>query len=194
MRQIRNLNFNIFHSSEFPGLFVAGIGVARNTDPRVIRQHAIEALGHLIGAVGNDHLSGMQRVANSRAAPVVKRDPTRAGSRVQQRVEDGPIGDRVTPILHAFSLSERGSDGAAVQMVAANDDRSFNFSGFHKMIDALAKLSPFTVSQPADACRQTLKPDFLPSEMNPPAEDLVFRKELENKIVRDSDVAWTSRE
>ncbi len=86
------------HSScpgEIPRFVVAGIRMARDTDSRVIRQHAIQALGHFVRSVGDDDLARMQRIADAGTSAVMKRNPTCAGSGVEQRVENRPVGDRV---------------------------------------------------------------------------------------------------
>ena len=45
--------------------------MTRHTDTGVIREHALEPSPHALAAIGHDHLSGMQRVSNSDATPVV---------------------------------------------------------------------------------------------------------------------------
>ena len=42
--------------SEILRLVVAGIDVARNSDSRIVRQHALNALGHLFRAIGDRDL------------------------------------------------------------------------------------------------------------------------------------------
>ena len=88
------------------GFLVARINVARDAKTRVVRQHAIETQGSLVSAVGDRDLSGVQRVADADASAVMKRNPTRAARRVEQRIQDGPIGDGVRAVLHSFGLAE----------------------------------------------------------------------------------------
>src|SRR5258707_1067112 len=63
---------------ELLGLLVAGIGVPRNSDARIVGQHALDSFRHQIGAVRNGHLTGMLRVADPNASAVVDRYPTGA--------------------------------------------------------------------------------------------------------------------
>ena len=51
------------------------------------------------------------------------RSPSRARRRVEQRVEDRPVGDRVGAVFHAFGLAVRRRHRAGVEVVAADDDR-----------------------------------------------------------------------
>ena len=81
-----------------------------DADAGIVGQHALEAHSHLVGAVGDDHLTGVERVADAHASAVVERDPGGAVHRVHQRVQDRPIGDRVGAVFHAFGFTERRRD------------------------------------------------------------------------------------
>src|SRR5687768_16751457 len=54
---------------------VSCISVAGHTQPGIVREHALEPLAHLRGAIGDDHLPRMQRVADPNAATVMERHP-----------------------------------------------------------------------------------------------------------------------
>src|SRR5687767_13681030 len=54
---------------------VSCISVAGHTQPGIVSEHALEPLAHLRRAVGDDHLSRMQRVADPNAAAVMERHP-----------------------------------------------------------------------------------------------------------------------
>ena len=90
-------------------LRVAGVGVAHDADARVGGQDALQALGHHVGAVGDDDHAGVDRVADAHAAAVVEAHPAGAGRGVEQRVEDRPVGDRVAAVLHAPRSRGSGS-------------------------------------------------------------------------------------
>src|SRR5690349_11249794 len=79
---------------------VAGVRMTCDTDPGIVRQHALEPLAHLRRAVGYDDLARVQRVSDAHTAAVVERHPTRATRDVEQRVQDRPVGDRIAAVLH----------------------------------------------------------------------------------------------
>jgi len=56
---------------------VASVGVARNTDAGVVRQHAFESHAHLRRAISHDHLAGVKRIPDPDPTAVVARHPTR---------------------------------------------------------------------------------------------------------------------
>ena len=74
---------------------VAGIDVAGHAHAGVGGQHPFQAHSRFRRAVGDDHLAGVQAVADADAAAVVEADPGRAAGRVDERIEDGPVADGV---------------------------------------------------------------------------------------------------
>ena len=104
-------------------LGIAGVGVAHDAEPGIARQHALELLVRLARAVGDDDHAGVQRVADADAAAVVDRHPGGAARRVEQRVEDRPVGDGVAAVAHAFGFAVGRRDRPGVEMIAADDDR-----------------------------------------------------------------------
>ena len=46
--------------------------MAGNSDPWIIGENSIQPFHHFISAVGDGHLTGMQRVTNSGAAPMME--------------------------------------------------------------------------------------------------------------------------
>ena len=52
--------------------FISGIGMTGYADSRVVRENSFEAKSHFGCSVGDDHLSGVQRVSNSYSAAVMK--------------------------------------------------------------------------------------------------------------------------
>src|SRR6185312_9535058 len=71
--------------------FISSIGVAGDSNPRIVGEDALDTFGHQIGTVGNRHLTGMLRVADANTAAVVNRDPTCATRGIEKRIEEGPI-------------------------------------------------------------------------------------------------------
>src|ERR1700683_2492448 len=146
---------------ELLSLFISRVGMANDPHTRISREHALDAPGHLVATISNGDLSGVQRVANAHAAAVVNRNPRRSGGRVQQSIQQRPIGDRVRAVLHALSLAKRRRHRAAIEMIAANHDRRFDLPLLHQIVYREAELRALAVSQPADTRRQSLKLDAL---------------------------------
>jgi hypothetical protein len=135
--------------------------VARRPDAGVVGQHALQPLAHLGRAVGDDHLPGVQRVADAHAAAVVERDPARAAGDVQQRVQDRPVGDGVAAVLHRLGLAEGRGHRAGVQVVAADHDGRLQLAGGHQVVQRHAEARALALPEPADARRQPLEGDLL---------------------------------
>src|SRR5947209_1848863 len=143
------------------GLFVAGVGVAGDAGSGIVGQHALEAHAHFGGAIGDDYLASMQRVADADATAMMERHPRRAAGDVEHRVEERPVGDGVGAITHSFGLSERRRYAAGIQMIAANHDRRGDFTLGDKIVDRDAEPGAIGLSEPANSSRQALKLDLL---------------------------------
>src|SRR5712692_5203141 len=181
-------------AGELDGLGVAGVGVARDPDAGVVGQHALDARGHLFAAVGDGHLPGVLRVADAYAAAVVDGDPGGAAGGVQQGVQQGPVGDGVGAIEHLFGFAVRRSHRAAVQMVAADDNRRLQLAPGHQLVERQAEFRPLAVAQPANARRETLEAHALLRQADPAVEDRVVREELQHQFVGAIDVRRLTRE
>src|SRR5665811_1406235 len=103
--------------------WVPGIHVSHDACTGVIREDPGETLCTLRRAICNDLGPGVDRLAHSDTTTVMNRHPGCAGGRVEQGVEDRPIGDRIRPVTHRFGLPIRRSDRPGVEMVTADDDR-----------------------------------------------------------------------
>lgn len=57
-------NFHARLDRECGGFFVSRVHVPGDSDSGVVGQHAIQALGHFGGSVGDGHLSRVRRVVN----------------------------------------------------------------------------------------------------------------------------------
>src|SRR5438309_4470653 len=79
-------------------------------------------------------------------------------------------------------------------MITSDDDRRFDRTGLHQMIDPFAKHRALAVSEPTDPSRQSLETHLLACQTNPAAENLVFGKKLQNKIIRELNVTRISRQ
>src|ERR1035437_8663132 len=122
-------------------------------------QHALDALRHRVGAIGDRDLSGVQRVANAYSAAVVDRNPRGSRGRIQQGIQQRPVGYGVTAVFHAFGFAERRSYRAAIEVIAPNHDRSLDRTFLHQLVDGEAKPRPLAISQPADSRWESLELD-----------------------------------
>ena len=175
-------------------LVVAGVGVAHDAGARIGRQHALEPLGHLVGAVGDDDHARVDRVADADAAAVVDADPGRAGGDVQQRVQDRPVGDRVGAVLHRLGLAVGRRDRAGVEVVAADDDRRLDLAAADELVDREPGPGAIAVAEPADPRGQPLERDALGRQRQPALQRVVVREELEQHPVDGGDVGRIARQ
>ena len=68
-------------SARVERLLVARVDVAHDARAGIGREHALEPLGRLVGAVGDDDHARVDRVADADAAAVVDAHPRRARRR-----------------------------------------------------------------------------------------------------------------
>ena len=165
------------------GNFVAGIGMAHDAGAGIVPQHPLEPARGIVGAVGDDHHSGVLRIAHADAAAVVERHPGRAASRVEQGVEQRPVADGIAAVLHAFGLAVGRGDAAAVEMVAADDDRRRYFAAPHHLVEGEAETVALAETDPADARRQSLEGDALARHVEPAMEVRVVWDQLLHALV-----------
>src|SRR5829696_6615219 len=89
----------------FDGQIVPGIGMAHHSRTRIGSKDPAEPPVGYARPVSHSHHPGMNGIADADTTAVVKRDPARATGGVQQRIQQGPIGDRVGAILHSLRLA-----------------------------------------------------------------------------------------
>ncbi|MNV86074.1 hypothetical protein D3C71_1800780 [compost metagenome] len=104
----------------------------------------------------------MLRIAHPHSAPVMDRHPAGSCGRVDQRIQQRPVGDGITAVQHAFRLPVRRGHGAGIQMIPADDHRSGQLPGSNHIVEELAERCPLAVAEPADPGRQALEGNFLP--------------------------------
>src|SRR5438477_5861043 len=68
-------------------------------------------------------------------------------------------------------------------MIAPDHDRRFDLAALHQLVHRYTKFGALTVTEPANACRQSLKMDPLFREFHPARERFVFRKQFESEFV-----------
>src|SRR5699024_9532065 len=117
---LRMRHVDAVFAGEIPGFLIAGVGVADDAHAGVAGEHALQAPGGLVGAVGHDDLAGVQAIAHADPAAVMEAHPTRPASDVEHGVSDRPVGARVAAVLHRLGLAVGAGDAAAIQAVAAD--------------------------------------------------------------------------
>src|SRR5689334_13143387 len=113
----------------------------------------------------------------------MKRNPTRAARGVQQRVENGPISDRIRTIFHPFGLAKRRGYRSRVEMIAPDRDRRFQIAALDEIVDRFAHFGAFAVAEPADARGQALEVHAIAREPQPAIQRAIVGKHLEREIV-----------
>ena len=126
------------------------------------------------------------------AASVMDGDPGRARRRVEQGVQDRPVGDGVALVPHCLRLAVRRGDRARVEMVAAKDHRRLQLPGLDHAVDENAQAVPLAVTEPADAGRQALEVDLLPGQGDPAGERGVVLELAQDDVVDPGDVGRVS--
>ena len=81
--------------------------MADDTHPGIRRQDAFQLPGRDLCPVGDGNHSGVLAVADPDSAAVMDRDPRRAGGRVDEGVEERPVGDGVRAVGHRLGLAVR---------------------------------------------------------------------------------------
>ena len=116
-------------------LWIPGVGVARHPQAGVGGENTLQAARRLGCAIGHDHLPGMDAIANAYAAAVVNAHPGGPAHRVDEGVEQRPVGNGVGAVAHGLGLAVRAGHRAAVQVVAANDNGGFNDSLCYHVVE-----------------------------------------------------------
>ncbi len=101
--------------------------------------------------------------------PVMQRDPARARRRVDQRVEQRPVGDRVGAVDHALRLPVGRRHRPRVEVVAPDHDRRADLAGRDHRVEAQPQPVALAVAEPADSRREPLERDVLAGRRDPSA-------------------------
>ena len=125
---------------------------------------------------------------------MVDADRGRARGRVQERVQDRPVRDRVGAVAHRLGLAVGRRHRTGVEVVATDHDRRRDHARPYELVDREAGLGPVAVAEPADPRRQPLKGDTLGSELEPALEQRVVGEEPPELLVDRRDIGWVARE
>ena len=169
-------------------LGVAGIGMTCHADPGIGGEHPLQPRVRIGGAVGDDDHAGVQRLADADAAAVMHRHPRRATRRVEQRIQDRPVGDGVAAVAHGLRLAVRRGDGSGIEMIAADDHGCADLAASHHVVDLQSESRAGAVAKPADARRQPLELHAGAGQPDPPRQRLVVGKQLEDGAIGGRDV------
>src|SRR5258708_37552940 len=105
-----------------------------------------------------------------------------------------PVGDGIASIFHAFCLSVGRGDRAAVEMVAADDDRCGNLAVPHHLIEGQAEAVPLSKADPTDTRRESLKGDALSRHVEPAVKVRIIGHQFLYALVGSVDVLGIGRD
>ena len=160
----------------------------------VVPQYARDTPVCFFATVADDHEARVLRIAHADATAVVDGYPGRPARRIQQRIQQRPVGYRIGTVSHRFGFAIRACHRAAVEMVAADDHRCLQFTVAHHLVEREAKPVALTEAYPADACRKSLEVNPLGSSIQPLVEMLVVRDQLLDLRVGAVDVLGVTRQ
>ncbi len=73
-------------------------------------------------------------------------------------------------------------------MIPPDDDRRFDLSAPHIVVDRQAESGPLAIAQPADARRQSLKLNSFARDAQPTFEPGIVGEQFQRQSIRDVDV------
>src|SRR5271157_1715127 len=167
---------------------ITRVRVAGNTETGVVVQYPADPAVRVRGPVRDHDQSGMDRVPDPDATPVMDRYPRGSARDVEESNEDRPVCDRVGPVEHRLGLPEGARDASAVVMVAADGDRRAQLRVVHHLVDPVAEPLPFAVSHVADPRGESLERYAFGSEPDPAAQVFVGGELREDHPVDSVDV------
>src|SRR5256712_9405230 len=173
---------------ELDRLGIPRVGVPHHSAAGIRREDAAELLAAEGRAVGDGHIPGWTGVADAAAAAVMPGYPRRSRRRVEEGVEDRPVGDGVAPVAHRLGLAEGRRHRARVEVIAADDDRRPELAATDELVDRFTELGALAVAEPAHARGQTLERHALAREPDPARQRLVLAEELEHEPVGAAEV------
>src|SRR5699024_6462986 len=87
---------------------------------------------------------------------VVDGHPTRSGRRVDECVEQRPVGNRVRPVRHSFGFAVRRGNTAGIEMVPADHYRSLQLTTGNHLVELQSRQLSLPITEPTDTRRQPL--------------------------------------
>ena len=178
--------------SKSNGRIISGIDMPQDTDTRVAGEHALEAARAGGRSISNRNLSCVQRVADSNAATVVYGDPACPSGGIEERIQDWPIGNGVAAIRHGLRFAIWRCDRSTIEMIAADDDGSFQPAVRNHAVHFESEARAFAVTEPANARGETLKLDALPRQCDPARDIRIIGEQSADEFVGRCDVGGIS--
>src|ERR1700751_4004775 len=149
------------------GTLVAGIGMPHHPARGIVPEDTLDAARGCRRSVADDDEARVLRVTHADATAVMDRYPGGAACRVEERVQQWPVGDRIGAIAHGLGLAVGTCDRARVEMIAADDDRRLELTASHHLVERESEAVPVTEPHPADTRRQALELDALARHVEP---------------------------
>ena len=87
------------------GNIITRVCVADNAQAGIGGEDAGETLRGFGRAIGYDHLPGVLGIAHPNATAVMEGNPGRAADRIDQRIQNCPVRDRVGAVFHRFGFA-----------------------------------------------------------------------------------------
>ena len=158
--------------------------MAHHPCSRIIRQHPSQPPVRHFRAIGHAHHPRVNRIPDPNPATMMQTHPARPARRIQHRIQQRPVSNRIRPIHHRLRLAVRRRHRPRIQMIPPNHQRRIYFPLLHQSVKPLPHLRSLPILQPADPRRKPLKMDLLLRLMNPSVQRLLFRKCLQQFPVR----------
>ena len=136
----------------------------------------------------------MDGAANADPSTVVEGHPRCPRCRVQQGVEQRPVGNGVGSIQHGLGLPVGARHASRVQVVPADHDRRRELSRGHHLVEAKSGEVALLVAEPANTGRQSFELDLLSGLLDPATKVFVVGEELEDGFVGLINVLGVSRQ
>src|SRR5258708_5339970 len=118
-------------SGRFRRQFVPRIRMPDDPHPGVVSQNAAQPGRSRIRAVRHDDHSGMDAIAHSDPAAMMKAYPGGSAGGIDKGVENGPVGYGIASVEHRLRFAVGRGNGAGVEMITTDDNRGLYRPGTH---------------------------------------------------------------
>src|SRR5690625_5075477 len=109
-------------------------------------------------------------------------------------MEDRPVSDRITPILHRLGLTERRCDRAGIEMVSTDREGCAHLTARYEIVERDPEPRPLALAEPADPGREPLEGNPLLRHRDPAPEVLILGEEFEDEFIGPVDILRITRE
>src|SRR5713226_5263877 len=194
--QSRSLHWNVDAAfmSDFDRALVPGIGMPHHTGAGIVGEHALELARRVGGAIRDDHHPRMYGPTDAYSAAVVHTHPRSPARRVEKRIENRPVRDRVRTITHGLGLAVGRGDRTRIQVVAADHDGRLDRAGADELVEANTRARTLAIAKPADSRRQALELHLLTGRLDPAHQRGVVGELLDHGAVGDGNVLRVARQ